>query len=89
MAAANIGEIDFSTFVISLATNAAMQLEPSSKAFSPELAKQTIEILAMLEHKCAGNLTTEESDLVRSLLYQTRLAYCEAIKGGAGSPSAD
>ena len=83
------GEIDFTTFVISLATNAAMQLDPTHKNFSLSLAKQTIEILEMLEEKTAGNLTSDEENLVRRVLYQTRLAYCEATPGGAATPTAD
>ncbi len=83
------GEIDFTTFVISLATNAAMQLDPANKNFSPSLAKQTIEILAMLEQKTAGNLTSDEENHVRGVLYQTRLAHCEATQGGAATPTPD
>lgn len=82
-----VGEIDFTTFVISLATNAAMQLDPSHKNFSLSLAKQTIEILAMLEQKTAGNLSSDEENLVRGVLYQTRLAYCEVTKAGASTPT--
>lgn len=71
-------ELDFSTFVLSLGSNAAMQLDRAHKNFNLALARQTIDILAMLEEKTAGNLTREESDLLRGLLYQTRLAACEA-----------
>lgn len=74
-------DIDFSTFVISLGRNAAMQLDPSSKSFNLALAKQTIDILAMIEQKTAGNLTTEEADLLREILFQSRLAWREASRG--------
>lgn len=70
--------LDFSTFVLSLGSNAAMQLDKGHKNYSLALAQQTIDILEMLEEKTAGNLTNEEADLLRGLLYQTRLAYCEA-----------
>jgi hypothetical protein len=80
---AGAADIEFSTFVISLASNAAMQLEPGHPAHDLALARQTIDILAMLEVKTAGNLTTDEQDLLRGLLYQTRLAWAEAMKGVA------
>jgi hypothetical protein len=77
------GDIEFSTFVISLASNAAMQLEAGHPAFDLALARQTIDILAMLEVKTAGNLTAEERDLLRGLLYQIRLAWNEAVRAAS------
>lgn len=73
-------DMDFSTFVISLASNAAMHLNPDHRDFDLSLARQNIDILAMLERKTAGNLTGEELDLLRGVLYQSRLAYAEAAK---------
>lgn len=73
-------ELDFSTFVISLGSNAAMQLNREHKNFNLELAKQTIDILALLEAKTRGNLSPEEGDLLQGVIYQTRLAYNEAQK---------
>jgi len=78
--AAKATELDFSTFVISLGSNAAMQLNPEHKNFNLELAKQTIDILAMLELKTRGNLTPEEGDMLQGVIYQTRLAFNEAQK---------
>ncbi len=80
------GDIDFSAFIISLGSNVMLQLDKGSELYDLGLARQTIEILAMLELKTAGNLTTEETDLLRGLLYQTRLAWSEASREvGAGS----
>jgi len=78
--AASLGDIDFSTFVISLGSNAALQMDPGGGAYDLALAKQTIDILAMLEQKTAGNLTREEDVLLRGILYQSRLAWFEASK---------
>lgn len=75
-----LGDIDFSTFVISLGRNAAMQLDPNNKGYNLALAKQTIDILAMIEQKTAGNLTKEEAELLREVLYQTRLAWRDAAR---------
>lgn len=82
MAAADdrFGPMDLSTFLISLASNVSIHLDPTHKAYDPTMAKQTIDILAMLEAKTAGNRTEEEEKLLGGLLYQTRVAYVDAVK---------
>jgi hypothetical protein len=80
--------MDFTTFCLSLASSAMIHL---GQAPNPEngkseanlpLAKQTIDILELLEEKTRGNLTAEESRLVSTLLYDLRMRYVEA-RGGA------
>ena len=77
-----VGPMDFSTFVISLGSNALMQVssegngELSDEALA--LARQSIDILEMLEKKTAGNLTEDEAGLLKAVLYQTRMAFIEA-----------
>ena len=76
-----MGPMDFSTFVISLGSSVLIQLGQDNEAppeGSLELAKQSIDILTMLEDKTAGNLTDEEAALLTSVLYQTRMAYVDA-----------
>lgn len=75
-----MGPMDFSTFVISLGSSVLLQLQSGNgdSAAQLELAKQSIDILTMLETKTAGNLTDEEGALLQSILYQTRMAYVEA-----------
>jgi len=75
-----LGPMDLSTFLISLASNVSVHLDPTHKAFDPSLARQTIDILEMLEQKTAGNRTPEEDALIGGLLYQTRMAYLDAVK---------
>lgn len=75
-----LAPIDFSTFLISLGSNVSVHLDPKHKAYDPVLAKQTIDILELLAEKTAGNRTPEEDTLLQGLLYQTRLAYCDAVK---------
>src|SRR5437016_4420814 len=80
-------EIDFGSFVVSLATSALMHLgECHGEGQEPEvdlpLAKQTIDIIGMLRDKTRGNLTTEESQMVDSALYDLRLKFLEAKKAG-------
>jgi hypothetical protein len=86
--AAERGDIDFSAFIISLGSNVMLQLDKASELYDLGLARQTIEILAMLEMKTAGNLTAEETDLLRGLLYQTRLAWAEASREAGDNPQA-
>jgi hypothetical protein len=74
-------EVSFSTFVLSLNASALVHLgileDPGTgqKAKNLALGKQTIDILALLEEKTRGNLTTEEDGLLKNLLYDLRLVY--------------
>jgi hypothetical protein len=74
-------EINFPTFVVSLNASALLHLgtieDPNSgqKAKNLPMAKQTIDILSMLEEKTAGNLNNEEKNLLKNILYDLRLMY--------------
>ena len=39
------------------------------------MAKQTIDILSMLEEKTRGNLTKEEENMLKNILYDLRIAF--------------
>ncbi len=77
-------EINFGTFIFSFARSAFFHLgeEPDpatgEKKVSLPFAKEIIDILAMLEEKTKGNLTQEEDQLLKSLLYALRMRYVEA-----------
>lgn len=75
-----LDEIDFSTFVVSLGSSAALQLDAGQPEFDLALAQNTIDILAMLQVKTTGNLTAEESALLSDILMQTRIAWSDAKK---------
>ncbi len=74
-------QIDLSTFVISLNSSALVQLgileEPGTgqKTKNLALAKQTIDVLAMLEEKTKGNLNRDEENILKSILYDLRMLY--------------
>ena len=74
-------EINFATFVVSLNSSALMALglveDPISKQKTKnlELAKQTIDILGMLKAKTKGNLTSDEENMLKSVLYDLRILY--------------
>jgi len=72
--------LDFSTFLISLGTSAMIQLgdapDPTSGGMlkpDPEGARQTIDLLGLLEEKTRGNLTESEDGLLKSLLRDLRM----------------
>ncbi len=80
--------MDFSTFLISLSTSALFHLglvpEEEGQAPPPAdlpMAKQTIDILEMLQEKTAGNVSDEEKHLLESLLYELRMRFVEAQGG--------
>jgi hypothetical protein len=74
-------EINFATFVVSLNASALLHLgaieDPNTGQTDKNLpmAKQTIDILSMLEEKTAGNLTKDEENLLKNILYDLRIIY--------------
>jgi len=74
-------EINFSTFVISLNASALVNLgvmaDPvkGEKTKNTGLAKQTIDILSMLEEKTRDNLTKDEENILKNILYDLRIRY--------------
>ena len=77
--------VDFGTFLRSLGTSALIHLgeaaAPDGAGTSPPnlpLAQQSIDLLALLQDKTKGNLSEEESELLRSLLYDLRVKFVAA-----------
>jgi hypothetical protein len=74
-------EINFATFIFSLNSSVLVQLgvidDPATgkKAKNQHLAKQTIDILGMLEEKTRGNLTEDEGSMLKNILYDLRMIY--------------
>lgn len=81
-------EINFSTFVISLSTQALMHLGEIGNPLSGKVetdvpvAKQMIDILGMLKDKTRGNLNASEDRLMEDILFDLRMKYVEAVKKG-------
>ena len=77
----HLPEINFSTFIISLNASALLHLgvinDPGTgkKVKNLPLAKQTIDILCMLEEKTKENLSKEEENLLKHILYDLRMIY--------------
>ena len=73
--------INFATFIFSLNSSALMQLgmieDPVSgeKTRNLPMAKQTIDIIGMLEEKTRGNLSGDEENMLKHMLYDLRMLY--------------
>lgn len=78
--------INFPTFIISLSTQALMHLgeipNPLTGKLEKEIqaAKQTIDILSVLEEKTRGNLDQGEAKLMEEVLYDLRMKYVQAVR---------
>ncbi len=78
--------IDFSSFVISLSSSVLISLgeipDPETQTTAMDIcfAKQTIQILEMLQEKTRGNLTDGERDLIDSILFDLRFKYVQHVK---------
>ncbi len=78
-------EINFITFVISLSSQAMLCFgdfpDPVTRKTEKNLplAKQTIDILSMLQEKSKGNLNPEEHQLLENVLYELRMRYIKEV----------
>jgi Domain of unknown function (DUF1844) len=85
----------FVEFVMMHAQNAALFLGqiPNPHSGQPEvnleLAKMFIDQLAMIQEKTRGNLTNEESAVLRNALSNLQLAYVEVAEGKNAPPAAE
>ncbi len=80
------GEVSFSMYVAIMGQSAMMQMgkiiNPATGKIERDLAqaKFTIDVLGMLEEKTRGNLTKDESELLRTTLANLRLNYVEELE---------
>jgi hypothetical protein len=76
----------FSTLIIGLATAVLVHLgetvaqEGDAPRVDLAQAKNTIDMLAVLERKTRGNLDDPEDQLLKTLLYELRIKYVTALK---------
>ena len=79
-------QFDFATFVLSLSHSALMHLgeapdpETGSVQKNLPLARQTIDLIAMLEEKTRGNLVGDEERLIGQILFDLRMRFVEHTK---------
>jgi hypothetical protein len=78
--------IDFVTLVLSLSHSVLVYLgdapNPSGASDPPDLqlARQNLDLLALLSDKTKGNLTGEEERVLEQTLYDLRMRYVEVSK---------
>lgn len=81
-----MGQIDFTTFCLSVASAAYMGLglappgEEKKPEVNLELARHNIDLLELMKDKTKGNLSPEESRLLEQLLFEARMLFVEAQK---------
>ena len=82
----SLPSVDFNTFVLSLSHSAFMHLgeaphpETDTVMRSLPLARQTIDLIALIEEKTKGNLSGDEERLIHQVLYDLRMRYVELSK---------
>ena len=82
----SLSPMDFSTFVLSLASSAMVNMGiVDGKTIGQtdvdlQAARQLIDIIGVLEEKTRGNLSESEDKLLKSLLYDLRVQFCDAKK---------
>lgn len=78
--------VNFSSFILSLATSALIHLGEEANPATGErsiqlpLARQVIDLISLLEEKTKGNLTKEEEGLITQILYTLRMKFVEMEK---------
>jgi hypothetical protein len=82
----SLPSIDFATFIVSLSHSALLHMgdaphpETNKIETSLPLARQTIDLLGLLEEKTKGNLTGAEERLLTQVLFDLRMRFVEAQK---------
>ena len=78
--------MDFQSLIVSLATQALVLLgeipDPTNRQLSLNLdaARQTIDLIALLQEKTKGNLTPEEDHLIEDALANLQLVFVRKVK---------
>lgn len=79
-------EVTFPAFVMSLNTSALYHLgeiaDPTTgkSIIDLDLARHAIDTLVLIEQKTKNNLTGEEADLLKNILYDIKIRYVQAVK---------
>ena len=90
--AGDLPKPDFAGFLISLGSSAFVHMglvpDPETgKTRTPNLAiaRQTIDMIELLEEKTRGNLSDDEVSLLRNLLTDLRMRFVSASRGQSGA----
>lgn len=79
-------EVTFTAFVMSLNTSALYHLgeiaDPATgkRVNELDLARHAIDTLALMQEKTKGNLTADEEEMLKNILYDIKLRFVNASK---------
>lgn len=79
-------EVTFPAFVMSLNTSALYHLgeiaDPASgkRVLDLDLARHAIDTLTLIQSKTKGNLTEDEGELLKNILYDIKMRFVKAAK---------
>jgi Domain of unknown function (DUF1844) len=79
-------EVTFSALIMSLSTSVLYHLgeigdpRTGKKEVDFDLAKHGIDTLTLLQQKTKGNLTKEEEEMLKSILYDVKMRFVAAVK---------
>jgi hypothetical protein len=79
--------VDFLNLVVSMSHSALLHLgdapDPATGGLEKNLplARQTIDLLAMLQEKTRGNLTGDEERVLSQAIYDLRMRFVEVAQG--------
>jgi hypothetical protein len=78
--------VTFSAFIMSLNTSILFHLGELTDPISGrtvvdfDLARNAIDTLVMLEQKTKGNLSRDEEELLKSIVYDSKIRFVKAVK---------
>ncbi len=79
-------EVTFTAFIMSLNTSALFHLgeiadpETGEKVIDFSLARHAIDTLVLLQEKTKGNLDSDETEMLKNILYDVKLRFVKAVK---------
>lgn len=79
-------EVTFPAFIMSLSTSALYHLgeiaDPATgkKIIDADLARHAIDTLVLIQNKTKGNLSREEEELLKNILYDIKIRFVKVVK---------
>lgn len=79
-------EVTFSAFIMSLNTSVLFHLgeiaDPvtGKKSIELDLARHGIDTLTLMQEKTKGNLSNEEEEMLKNIIYDLKLRFVQAAK---------
>lgn len=79
-------EVTFPAFILSLNTSALYHLgeiadpETGKRTVEPDLARHAIDTLVLIQNKTKGNLTSDEEELLKNILYDIKIRFVKVVK---------